>query len=100
MRSEATARKHGERWWRRVIGKQSKTLEPVAAVCLRYGISTKSFYTWRKKLQDRPLFSQLEIGLVNECEVRCRSGRSVVVRGAVSPAVLGNILLAAEAESL
>jgi hypothetical protein len=35
---------------------------------------------------------------VNECEVRCRSGRSVVVRGAVSPSVLANILLVAEGD--
>lgn len=100
MKSEATGRKRGERWWRRVIRKQSETREPVAVVCLRHGVSTKTFYNWRKKLKCQPLFSQLEIGLVNECEVRCRGGRSVVVRGVVSPEVLANILLAAEGGSL
>ena len=96
MKKKVTGSQRGERWWQRVITKQGETREPVAVVCERHGVSPKTFYNWRKKLQNRPFFSELEIGLVNECEVRCRGGRSVVVRGAVSPEVLANILLAAE----
>lgn len=99
MKKELASRKRSERWWQRVITRQGETREPVAVVCQRHGISPKSFYNWRKRLRERPLFSQLEIGLVNECEVRCRNGRSVVVRGVVSPGVLANVLLAAEGES-
>ena len=96
MKKGTANRKRSERWWREVIAKQAESGESVAVVCKRRGISPWSFYAWRKRLGAKPSFSSLEIGLVNECEVRCRNGRCVVVRGAASPSVLANILLAAE----
>ena len=99
MEKSKAAQQRGERWWRRLIEKQAKTGERVVELCTRYGVTPQAFYYWRRRgVGVRPTqgFTEMEVGLVNECEVRCRSGRSVVVRGAVSPAVLANILMAAE----
>ena len=99
MEKSKTNRQRGERWWQRLVEEQAKTGERVVELCARNGVTPRAFYYWRRRgavAQPNQGFTELEVGLVNECEVRCRSGRSVVVRGAVSPAVLANILMAAE----
>ena len=99
MEKSKANQQRGERWWQRLVEEQAKTGERVVELCSRYGVTPRAFYYWRRRdavAQPNQGFTELEVGLVNECEVRCRSGRSVVVRGAVSPAVLANILMAAE----
>ena len=99
MEKSKTNRQRGERWWQSLIEEQAKTGERVVELCARYGVTPRAFYYWRRRgaaVQPNQGFTELEVGLVNECEIRCSNGRSVVVRGAVSPAVLANILMAAE----
>ena len=101
MKKQQSGKRRGERWWRRLVDRQAATGERVEEVCKRQGVSTWSFYQWRKRLQANPTgqhFTTVELGVVNEYEVRCRNGRSVVVRGAVSPAVLASILSIAEGD--
>lgn len=74
-------------------------------LCAQYGVSDQGFYWWRKKLSaGRALaaasFTEVELGLVNEYEVRLKNGRSVVVRGAVSVEQLRTVLTCAEEVSL
>jgi hypothetical protein len=99
MEKSKATQQRGERWWQRLIEKQARTGERVVELCARHGVTPRAFYYWRRRgavVQANRGFTELEVGLVNECEIRCRNGRSVVVRGAVSPAVLANILMAAE----
>ena len=97
MEKSKANQQRGERWWQRLVEEQAKTGERVVELCARVGVTPRAFYYWRRRgVQPSQGFTELEVGLVNECEVRCRNGRSVVVRGAVSPAVLANILMAAE----
>lgn len=90
--------RRSEQWWRGVIAEQETSGETVAVVCRRHGVSTKGFY-WRRRqlaLKQEAAFTPIEVGMVNEYEVRCRNGRSVIVRGAVTPSVLASILSVAE----
>ena len=54
----------------------------------------RAFYWRRRRLASKSQvsFTPIEVGLVNEYELRCRNGRSVVIRGAVTPEVLASIL--------
>ena len=90
--------RRGADWWEQVVREQERSGEAIARLCKRYGVGVNSFYLWRKNLKAKqsPQFARFEIGLVNECEIRCRSGRGVIVRGAVSLEVLSRALEAAE----
>lgn len=103
-RNKGTQRGRGELWWVRLIERQAKSGRSVKELCAEAGVTEQSFYWWRKRLAGRggtiSGFTEVELGLVNECEIRCRSGRSVVVRGAVSAEVLQCVLHAAEGGSL
>lgn len=94
--------RRGEAWWQELILKRERSGKRVGEICGENGVSTWSFYQWRKRLGEkraRPDFTEIEVGIVNEYEVRCRNGRSVVVRGAVTPEVLASILSVAEGEA-
>ena len=100
MRSDRVSKRkyRGERWWRELVSKQAAGGESVREVCERHGIKCGPFYRWRRKIQGEsaPKFSEMALSLVNECEIRCRNGRAIVVRGAVSRAVLVSVIEAAE----
>lgn len=98
MKRRSIETKRDAGWWRGVIERQRRTGEPVREVCEREGIATQTFYWHRRKLEGsaKPSFTAVEVGLVNEVEIRLSNGRSVVVRGAVSPDVLRTTLHVAE----
>lgn len=102
MTRKRTGSRRDERWWQALLAEQASTKERIADLCARHGVTPWSFYSWRKRLRGKPqpVFREVELGMVNEYEVRCRNGRSVVVRGAVTPAVLASILSIAEGDGL
>jgi len=96
--TEGAPKKHDEQWWRTLIGQQAKTGERVVEICAQEGVTVQAFYWQRKRLirEKAAKFTEIELGVINECEIRCRNGRSVVVRGAVNPTHLKNVLSVAE----
>ena len=90
-----------EQWWQRIITEQRRSGESVDGLCRRQGVSASAFYRWQQRLalQKQPSFTEVEVGLVNECEVRCLSGRAVVVRGVVAKVILASVLAVAEGEA-
>lgn len=87
--------------WQAIILEQTSSGERVEETCARYGISLDSFHRHRRRLSGQAKsasasFTELEVNLVNECEIRCRSGRTIIVRGAVNPAHLKSVLLVVE----
>lgn len=87
------------KWWRELVSGQSASGESVRAVCERAGVVPSSFYRWQRRFAgeaQEQQFAEVEISLVTECEVRCLSGRRVVVRGAVPQSVLAGVISAAE----
>lgn len=41
-----------ESYWRQAIERQARSGDSIAAFCEAEGVSTASFYTWRKRLRD------------------------------------------------
>lgn len=99
-KTKGKQRGRGERWWARLIERQGKSGRSVKDLCAKAGVTEQSFYFWRKKLAGRTSvvsgFTEVEVGLVNEYEIRCVNGRSVVVRGAVRVDQLRTVLFCAE----
>lgn len=90
--------------WQSIILEQSSSGERAEETCARHGISLDSFHRHRRELSGKKKsvpgsFTELEVSVVNECEIRCRNGRTIIVRGAVSPAHLKSILLVVEQAS-
>ena len=90
--------------WQAIILEHTSSGERVEETCARYGISVDSFHRHRRRLNGKAKsasasFTELEVSLVNECEIRCRNGRTILVRGAVSPAHLKSILFVVEEAS-
>lgn len=100
MKSEKERGKRGEAWWRKLVEKQEKSGGRVADICAEAGVSAWSFYQWRKRFsapgRHKAGFTEVELGVVNEYEVKCRNGRSIIVRGAVTPSVLSSIIAVTE----
>ena len=86
--------------WQSIISEQRISGEDIKALCKRLGVSPQSFYRQRLLAKSKPsacaAFTELEVSIVNECEIRCRGGRSIIVRGAVCTAHLRNVLLVVE----
>lgn len=91
----------GEAWWRSVIDEQARSGESVKELCEREGVGPQLFYKWRCRFSRAEVtsFTAVDIGIVNEYEIRCRNGRSVVVRGAVNAEHLSSVLHAVEGVS-
>ena len=45
-------RKARREWWRRQVQRQHDTRVPVADFCRRLGVSTVTFYAWRRRFED------------------------------------------------
>ena len=102
MKKPEITQQRSNRWWQRLIEKQSESGESITRLCERHGISRHVFYYRRqcqqKQRSSKPKFTEVAVSLINECEVRCRNGRSVIIRGSVSPSALTNIMLAVEGD--
>ena len=91
--------------WQSIILEQASSGERIEETCARHGISLDSFHRHRRQLNGQAnsssfaSFTELEVSLVNECEIRCRNGRAIIVRGAVSPSHLKSILFVVEEAS-
>lgn len=46
-------------WWRRQIQRQREGKLPVAEFCRRLGVSTVTFYTWKRRFREAPPASPL-----------------------------------------
>jgi len=46
-------------WWRRQIQRQAEGSLTVAAFCRRIGVSTVTFYAWKRRLRESPPASSL-----------------------------------------
>ena len=45
-----TGKRHGEAFWRSVVGEWELSGEPVGAVAGRHGVTVASIYRWRKRI--------------------------------------------------
>jgi transposase-like protein len=54
------SRKARREWWRRQIQRQTEGSLTVAAFCRRLGVSTGTFYAWRRRLRESPPASSLD----------------------------------------
>ena len=75
---------------RELVAKIKECPEGIEAGCRRHGLSLKSYYAWSRRFRDfssERTFSVFEVSpAASEVEIRCRSGRVVIVRGEVSSA--------------
>jgi hypothetical protein len=52
-------RKTRRQWWRRQVERQAKSGFTVAEFCRRLGVSTVSFYAWKRRFRETPPISPL-----------------------------------------
>ena len=93
--------RRAERWWARLIERQARTGKSVVELCSDSGVSAQSFYWWRRKLSAQTKrvqqsFTEMEVGVASEYEIRLRNGRSVVVRGTANVEELRSVLMVTE----
>jgi hypothetical protein len=80
-------RRARQEWWRRQIQRQQDGSLSIAEFCRRLGVSTVTFYAWRRRLSDAPPASPL----ISENP----AARSSTANGAPTPAFLPVSMLAA-----
>jgi transposase-like protein len=74
-------------WWRRQIQRQQDGSLSIAEFCRRLGVSTVTFYAWRRRFREAPPASPL----ISESP----AAKSSTANGAVAPAFLPVSMLAA-----
>src|SRR3954454_6511639 len=52
-------RKARRQWWRRQVERQEQSRVTVAEFCRRLGVSTVSFYAWKRRFREAPTASPL-----------------------------------------
>ena len=102
-------------WWRRQIQRQQEGSLTVAEFCRRLGISTVSFYAWKRRFREAPTASPLvperpsarpmpmangvstphflpvsilDAGVVRQLEIELANASIVRLKGAVDPELL------------
>lgn len=111
--------RRGAEWWVKAVGEILSSPLSAAEACAERGVSTAQFYKWRHRLKGMPasasrsqssskrssspssrFHAPIDLMLGSEIEIRTRTGRSVIVRGAVSSAQLREVLQAVEEVSV
>jgi transposase-like protein len=110
-----TDRKARCQWWRRQIQRQQEGSLTVADFCRRLGVSTVSFYAWKRRFREAPTASRLvperpsarplpeandasapaflpvsilDAGAVGQLEIELANACIVRLKGAVDPEML------------
>src|SRR3954447_18221455 len=52
-------RKTRRQWWRRQVERQEQSSSTVAEFCRRLGVSTVTFYAWKRRFREAPTASPL-----------------------------------------
>lgn len=92
-----------EEYWRSLVKEISNSKEGVEAACERAGVSRANFIWWRRKFRKQSsnlekTFHVTEVPVIQttEVEIRCRTGRSIIIRGHSAADLLCKALQIAE----
>jgi hypothetical protein len=92
-----------EEYWRSLVKEISNSKEGVEAAYDRAGVPRATFIWWRRKFRKESsklekTFHVTEVPLIQstEVEIRCRNGRSIIIRGHSAADLLRKALQIAE----
>jgi transposase-like protein len=92
-----------ERYWRDVVARGARSGSGIRAFCEREGVSTASYYNWRRRFDEAgevkdgelPLFVPVRVGEESACAVASATGRgsTVAVGAAVEVALPSGVIV-------
>lgn len=90
-----------EAYWRDILRRQRESGESIAEFCHHEGVSTASFYNWRKRLRAprtaRPQLLPLHVAAPRAClEIILPCGTLLRVPDGTAPQTLRDVLVALE----